>query len=274
MSDSRPENDAMTTEATVTTESMNEAQSGAAVLLHPVVLQPYYQDALITIYNGDCIELLPHLQYTVVCTDPPYRLQAGGRGEKWKTRKFTQPMRRRMESIKFVSSFEPENLFRVLGAAKWKSGYFYCNKALLAEYLAWVESIRADANVLVWKKENVGPMQAQNYLPDIEYIIYVSRKGRVWNRTNGHRNYSRVIETPAPRNKTHPCEKPVEAMMKILANSTNKDSIVCDPYMGTGSVLVAAKLLGVRGIGIELEEKFCRIAADRCSQETLRLEND
>jgi DNA modification methylase len=237
------------------------------------VLQPFYQDELTTIYCGDSLQLLPLLKYDVIVTDPPYRLQAGGRGEKWETRKFTQTMRRRMESIKFISSFEPEMLFKILTEAEWKSGYFFCNKALLAEYLAFCERAKAFCNVLIWKKENVGPMQAQNYLPDIEYIIYASRKGRVWNRTNGHRNYSRVIETPAPRDKTHPAEKPVQVMTRLIANSTTDKSIVIDPYMGTGATLVAAKLLNRRAIGIELKLEYCRIAADRLSQGVMRLEN-
>ena len=66
----------------------------------------------------------------------------------------------------------------------------------------------------------------------------------------------------------HPTQKPVGLMRWCVART---EGLVLDPYMGSGSTLVAAKSLGRKAIGIEIEERYCEIAATRCSQEVLGL---
>ena len=66
--------------------------------------------------------------------------------------------------------------------------------------------------------------------------------------------------------KDHPYEKPVSLLVKLLSRS---QGIVLDPFMGSGSTLVAAKQLGMQAIGIEAEEKYCELAVRRLSQETM-----
>jgi site-specific DNA-methyltransferase (adenine-specific) len=66
--------------------------------------------------------------------------------------------------------------------------------------------------------------------------------------------------------KQHPCEKPV-GLLKWCINLMEKPGVVLDPFMGSGTTLVAAKLEGRRAIGIEIEERYCEIAAKRLAQE-------
>jgi DNA modification methylase len=69
----------------------------------------------------------------------------------------------------------------------------------------------------------------------------------------------------------HPAEKPVELLSRLIAESVRGPSLVVDPFAGSGSTLVAAKALGHKAIAIEADERWCEVAATRCSQETLGL---
>jgi site-specific DNA-methyltransferase (adenine-specific) len=69
----------------------------------------------------------------------------------------------------------------------------------------------------------------------------------------------------------HPCPKPLTLYRRLIEAFTTPTDIVLDPFVGSGTTLVAAKDLGRRAIGIEIAERYCEIAAQRCSQEVLGL---
>jgi DNA modification methylase len=73
----------------------------------------------------------------------------------------------------------------------------------------------------------------------------------------------------AARNDLHPTQKPLALFSRAIRNSSAPGDLILDPFMGSGTTLRAAKDLGRRGIGIEIEEKYCEIAAKRMGQETL-----
>ena len=69
----------------------------------------------------------------------------------------------------------------------------------------------------------------------------------------------------------HPCPRPIDAMRYLVQMFCPPGGTVLDPFMGSGTTLVAAKSTGRRGIGIEIEEKWCVLSIDRCRQEVLGL---
>ena len=75
--------------------------------------------------------------------------------------------------------------------------------------------------------------------------------------------------TVPPFECKHPCEKPIKMLSDMIQAATRNRAIILDPFMGSGTTLVAAKQLGRRAIGIEIEEKYCDIAVKRLAQEML-----
>lgn len=203
------------------------------------MLNPYYDHAGITIYHGDCRELLPELpKVDLVLTDPPYglgeRLHNGGT---WSTDPKYDAM------LIWDRTIPPSDLLAVIGnipAIVWGGHYYPMPPAR-----CW----------FVWRKLNSVPTMADCEL--------------AW--TNFNRP-SRVFEYrihPDGINQ-HPTQKPV-ALMKWCIRQAARAETILDPFMGSGTTLVAAKQLGRRAIGIEIEEKYCEIAVKRLAQEVLPL---
>ncbi len=116
-------------------------------------------------------------------------------------------------------------------------------------------------NMLVWNKIRMGmgmPWRNQHEL------IAFGKRGAGEIRTGKHGNVLSVNRVP---NEYHPTEKPVELLGILLSNA--EAGLVLDPFMGSGTTLRAAKDLCRTAIGIEIEEKYCEIAANRMSQEVL-----
>jgi site-specific DNA-methyltransferase (adenine-specific) len=80
-----------------------------------------------------------------------------------------------------------------------------------------------------------------------------------------------VVNVPVSRQSDaegHPCPKPLKLMTQIIAFMAG-NCVWLDPFMGSGTTLLAAKIQGVYAVGVELEERYCEIAANRLAQETL-----
>jgi DNA modification methylase len=201
---------------------------------------PYYADDLVTIYHGDCREWMPDADALV--TDPPYGMayESGWSGR----------------SIR--NDHDASARDDVL--AKWSP-----RPALV--FGRWsVDKPAGTRHVLIWDKGD-WPGMGDLLLPwgPSTEEIYVIGHPFV-----GKRRASVIRDPNRPTGETahHPTEKPVALMCRLIEATTGT---VLDPFMGSGSTLVAAKALGRRAIGIEIEERYCEIAARRCSQEVLGL---
>jgi DNA modification methylase len=223
----------------------------------PDAPDPYYDDGTVTIYHGDCREILPTLaEPAAVVTDPPYGI-GDWRG---KPRAFTDD-------------------WGVTEAAStlWRSDLplaVFANHLSLPRTLALVAHHHQRIRVGTWHKSNInGAGGGGNpWLADVEFYVLGVPAWPV-------RAVSGIVAAPrstgnphwqqhSPDAYLHPAQKPVAVMRHVLA-SLDFDGGVLDPFAGSGSTLRAAKDLGIRAVGIEIQERYCEIAARRMGQEVL-----
>lgn len=218
-------------------------------------MTPYYQDDSVTIYHGDCREVLPSVGVVdLVITDPPYELVASGGGIGAK-RQYLADIHGHLDG-----GFDPSLL------DAFPNWFCFCGKAQLRELLNRAESGRW--MLLTWNKPNPTPLTNANYLPDTEYIVHrFESSARLF---GGYGDKARFIVHPVERNVfDHPTVKPLAVVAKLVRLGSQQGETVLDPFMGSGTTLRAAKDLGRKAIGIEISERYCEIAALRMGQEVL-----
>ena len=230
---------------------------------------PYYKDDFCTIYNGDCNIIMPLIeQVDLILTDPPYGIDfqsnwpVGLKKEKIKNDGLD-------DYLKMLPNML-ENFKNIL-----KDGGCCCcccgggGTPSLA-YL-WIEANNyLDVeNVCVWDKGFVG--MGWRYRFQWESVLIATKGDRkIWNGGNNSSNILRFNKI-IPQDGDHPTPKPIELMIKLIEDNSDAGSVVLDPFMGSGTVLIAAKQLKRKSIGIEIEEKYCEMAVKRLRQEYLNL---
>lgn len=218
----------------------------------PPLENPYYSDDYVCIIHGDNTDWLDKLDFDVVVTDPPY-------GINLKTC-YRQRDRSRLASCRDYGlvhgddkDFDPTP-FLQWPSILWGANYF-CDK--LPKSSGW----------LVWDKR-CGRGQNNQADGELAWSNFVKGVRIFHHEWRGFRKDSERGEG------YHPTGKPVQLMTWCMTLRWFPDPplVICDPFMGSGTTLVAAKHLQRRAIGIEIEEKYCEVAAKRCSQEVLGLE--
>ena len=216
-------------------------------------MKPYYEDGSVTIYHGDSRELLPGLlESCVIITDPPYGISYNREAEP--QGKHREHNRRQVAAVHGDDQpFDPSLL----------TGY----KAILwgaNNYAARLPD--APAVWLAWDKVTRNGLKLR--IAEVEFawtncVVRPQIFRHLW--SGGYR------AADVDRNEfVHPTQKPV-ALMEWCMSLVKKPELVVDPYMGSGTTLVAAKRANRPAIGIEIDERYCEVAARRLSQETLGL---
>lgn len=215
---------------------------------------PYYSDDLVTLYHGDCREIAEWLDADVLVTDPPYGISwsthGGGRDlRNWSPR---QP--------KAGITGDGDTSIRDFVLEAWRGGpAIIFGSPLIAPPDAAIQA-------LVWRKPiDAGVVGARFvWRRDVEMIYLVGK----WPRVNPNR--SSVIESKGGLERYrngHPHAKPTPILEQLITECP--PGVIADPFAGSGSTLVAAKHLGRRAVGIEVDEKWCELAAKRLAQDTL-----
>jgi DNA modification methylase len=214
-------------------------------------VKPYYERDGITIYHGDCWDVLPTLApVDLVLTDPPYgigeaRGKNASRGNLGLARDY---------GVADWDDAPPsaETIALVRAASRWQI-IFGGNFFPLPPSSCW----------LVWDKDN-----GANDFADCELAWTNLPKAvrRLRWRWAGMRQERMGADKEA---RVHPTQKPLPVMRWCIQQAPDDCMTVLDPFMGSGTTLRAAKDLGRRAIGIEIEERYCEIAAKRLAQEVL-----
>jgi DNA modification methylase len=118
---------------------------------------------------------------------------------------------------------------------------------------------------IVWDRDQLG--MGAYFRKQTEFVIYGRKHGAAEFTSTSERDLVRM--RPTVGDKQHPAQKPVALLGKLLAPTSA--TCVLDPFCGSGSTLIAARALGRKGIGIEIEERYCEIAAKRLSAGNLEL---
>jgi site-specific DNA-methyltransferase (adenine-specific) len=212
------------------------------------VVKPYYEHAGITIYHGDCREILPHVSADVLVTDPPYgiKLRSGMNGRHGECEIVGDENTDLRDDALIVWGDRPALVF-----GSWKR-----------------QRPIATRSVLIWEKgEHVGMGDLSLPWKPNHEEIYVIGDGFSGPRTGSVLHHLAIAGCVGVRTfRFHPTEKPVALMTDLIVKCRGT---VVDCFAGSGSTLIAAKELGRRAIGIEIEERYCEIAAKRLSQEVL-----
>jgi len=215
-------------------------------------MTPYYNHAGITIYHADCRDILPHLEpVDLVLTDPPYNC-----GKDYGAYRDNLPLEEYqnfMSEVVRLCRKAAKNQFWV--APRYQMRFFI--------------TLLSDAHLIVIPRGARGPLRGGGWTDQFETALAVGKPSfpdlDLWNgiRLKGEGYYFHEETYGHPGYTPYP----------IMARAAKLLSIesICDPFCGTGTALIAAKQLGRKAVGIEIELKYCEIAVQRLAQEVLDL---
>lgn len=239
-------------------------------------MKPYYEHAGITIYHADCREILPQLSKAdAVIADPPY----GETTCAWDLRCHGWSLLVKSDCLWCFGSFRffVENLNEFAG---WKFAQDVIWEKQNGSGFTSDRFNRVHETVTQWYR---GDWSAQFHLvPNVQLLQWkpshrVTRRGETphrssigsapWNDDGSRLCRSVIYAKNSHRASLHPTQKPVALLDKIVSYSVPESGAAVDPFMGSGTTLIAAKNLGRRAVGIEIDERYCEIAVQRLSQE-------
>lgn len=261
-----------------------------------MAVDPYYDEDGITIYHGEAcavLATLPEASCDVLLTDPPYSSGGMFRGDRTRPvgEKYTQPTKVGDTFVKqshgdFGGDSRDQRSWG-LWVAAWSWGAVRAVRpgGRCFVFSDWRQLPAAtDAlqlggwtwrGIITWDKgQGTGIPVRGFFRSSVEYVVW-GTNGPMTDREDVAEFPGALVTAPvastADGPKDHPTQKPVALLTHLLSVVPDGRLTVLDPFMGSGSTLVAARNLGHRCTGIEVEERYCEIAANRLAQGVLDL---
>jgi site-specific DNA-methyltransferase (adenine-specific) len=208
------------------------------------VTEPYYSDDLVTLYHGDCRELLPDITADVLVTDPPYGVGMDSFDDSLGAAITGVNLAPGSRAAVFMS---PRTVFDfTAGLNDWKP-----------QRLLWMH--KAADMAAPWR----------GWCMNSEAIVILAKPKAKWQKPIDYR--SDVYRVGPWERAGHPCGKPLEVVTDLVRRLTFPHEVVLDPFAGSGTTLRAAKDLGIKAVGVEIDERYCELTASRLAQDVLDL---
>jgi site-specific DNA-methyltransferase (adenine-specific) len=237
-------------------------------------MTPYYDHAGISIYLGDCLQVLEAMALepiAAVFMDPPYasgartEAQKPASGAMVRGARFERPIENdQMTTSGFVWLIREVSLAIKPALVPGGSMLSFIDWRQWPNLVGALESCNLRAQtMIVWDKGSFG--MGNGFRVQHELILHASSGvPRVFDRATAN-----VIRCARDTTVDHPSPKPIGLCQHLLGVVSDQGDCILDPFMGAGSTLIAAKNGGRRAIGIEIEERYCEIAAKRLAQEVM-----
>lgn len=223
-------------------------------------MTPFYERDGITVYHGNCLEITPNLPSRVDCiiTDPPFFMPATHYQSRVK-------WQRAWADTSILATFWGQVLEKSLPRLK-ETGHFvtFCNGESYPVFYPEMFK-RFDALAcLVWDKLHFGLGRCWRH--QHELMIAGRWSTSVFYEDGSARSDIFRCKATKSQERMHPVEKPVALLCELMKPITQPGDVILDMFMGSGSTLRAAQVIGRRAIGIEADEDYCKIAVERLRQ--------
>jgi len=234
-------------------------------------MKPYYEDKWVKIFNGDCRAILPSLDTKVdlVVTSPPFNIGNTHHTGDIKHKSYEDDM-----PEDDYQQWQVDILDMLYDIVNLTASLWYQHKNRIRDGLQitpykWLLKTKwAMKQEIVWFNRSQNFDKCRFY-PMTERVYWLSRSKETTfeNKVNKHDDWH--IE-PEGTSKQHTRSFPEELVGNIIPCYPTTD-VILDPFLGSGTTCYCAKKLNRYSIGIEISEKYCEIAAKRCSQEVMEL---
>jgi DNA modification methylase len=232
-------------------------------IVRAIGVEPYHQEDAGVIYCADCLDILPKIpdkSIDLVLTDPPYGIcEQGGKVQ--------------MRGLITKPDYDEWDIFDlrwIEPISKVLNGNiltFHDQKQSTELWKEYQKYNIKPKRFFFWDKGDSGINPRNNFVNTVESALFgTNKKEYSWNGGGSYKNIKRINRQPTP---CHPTQKPKELILPLINVLSNLSDLILDPFLGSGTTAVAAKQLGRKFIGIEIEEKYCKIAVQRLAQGVL-----
>lgn len=217
---------------------------------------------------GDCTDkatveaLMRGERAEMMFTDPPYDYESLGKGGA-----FAKQNDKVKSDIEHISKFDPAPLFELFPLyLEVVNCYIFCNRGLLPRYFSLIKKDYS-FDLLTWHKEVFIPNAGQHHYPDTEYIFFI-RRGGVFNSGLSSEHYYKYYISRKDDISGHPTVKPLSLVERKVRVSSRERGIVVDPFLGSGTTLIACQNLSRKCLAAEIDPGYAAVSLQRFFEAT------